>query len=59
MGVQVSKDFMKKFPKKFDPIFGLAVVKLWFHVAVAVELATARRGMGKVRTEYFTAQSDQ
>ena len=30
------KDFMKTFPKNFDPIFGVAVVKLWFHVAVAV-----------------------
>ena len=28
------KDFMKNFPKHFDPIFGVAVVKLRFHVAV-------------------------
>ena len=40
---------MKKFPKKFNPIFGVAVVKLRFHVAVAVAVAvgqtTVRRGM--------------
>ena len=47
------KDFMKNFPKHFDPIFGVAVVKLRFHVAVAVAVAvavgqkTARRGMGE------------
>ena len=31
---------MKNFPRHFDPIFGIAVVKLWFQieVAVAVEL---------------------
>ena len=42
------KDFMKNFPKNFDPIFGVAVVKLRFHVAVAVAVGqtTARRGMG-------------
>ena len=34
---------MKNFPKNFDPIFGVAVVKLRFQVAV--ELATAKRGM--------------
>ena len=41
------KDFMKNFPKNFDPIFGVAVVKLRFHVAVAVAVGqtTARRGM--------------
>ena len=47
------KDFMKNFPKKFDPIFGVAVVKLRFHVAVSVVVTaavavgqkTARRGM--------------
>ena len=48
-------DFMKNFPKNFDPIFGVAVVKLRFHVAVAVAVTvavavavvqtTARRGM--------------
>ena len=32
------KDFMKNFPKNFDPIFG---------VAVAVDLPTARQGMDK------------
>ena len=37
------KDFMKNFPKNFDPIFGVAVVKLRFHVAVAVGQTTARR----------------
>ena len=46
------KDFMKNFPKHFDPIFGVAVVKLRFHVAVAVAVAvsqtTARRGMPHV-----------
>ena len=40
---------MKNFPKNFDPIFGVAVVKLRFHVAVAVAVAvgqtTARWGM--------------
>ena len=40
---------MKNFPKNFDPIFGVAVVKLRFHVAVAIAVAvgqtTARRGM--------------
>ena len=35
------KDFMKNFPKNFDPIFGVAVVKLRFHVAVAVAVAFA------------------
>ena len=48
------KDFMKNFPKNFDPIFGVVVVKLRFHVAVvavtvAVAVAdgqtTARRGI--------------
>ena len=43
------KDFMKNFPKNFYPIFGVAVVKLRFLVAVAVAVAvsqtTARRGM--------------
>ena len=39
------KDFMKSFAKNFDPIFGVAVVKLRFHVVFAVELSTARRGM--------------
>jgi hypothetical protein len=40
---------MKNFPKNFDPIFGVAVVKLRFHVAVAVAVdqTTARRGMGE------------
>ena len=35
---------MKNFLKNFDPIFGVEVVKLQFHVAVAVavEMATAR-----------------
>ena len=48
------KDFMKNFPNNFDPIFGVAVVKLRFHVAVAVTVAvavgqmTASRGMGSV-----------
>jgi hypothetical protein len=43
------KDFMKNFPKHFDPSFGVAVVKLRFHVAVAVAVGqtTARRGMGE------------
>ena len=36
---------MKNFPKNFDPIFGVAVVKLRFHVVVAVGQTTARRGM--------------
>ena len=44
---------MKNFPKHFDPIFGVAVVKLRFYVAVAVAVTvavavgqtTARRGM--------------
>ena len=40
---------MKNFPKNFDPIFGVAVVKLRFHVAVAVGQKTARRGMVKTR----------
>ena len=41
------KDFMKNFPNNFDLIFGVAVVKLRFHVAVAVAVGqtTARRGM--------------
>ena len=55
------KDFMKNFPKSFDPIFGVAVVKLRFHVPVAVAVAvmvavavavgqtTARRGMEWIR----------
>ena len=44
---------MKNFPKTFDPIFGVTVVKLRFHVAVTVAVAvavgqtTARRGMGE------------
>ena len=44
------KDFMKNFPKNFDPIFGVAVVKLRFHVAVAVGQTTARRSMGSTVT---------
>ena len=46
---------MKNFPKNFDPIFGVAVVKLRFHVAVevAVGQTTARRGMGKTKNIYF------
>ena len=43
------EDFRKNFPKNFDPIFGVAVVKLRFHVAVAVAVGqtTARRGMAR------------
>ena len=47
------KYFMKILPKNFDPIFGVAVVKLRFHVAVAVTVAVAqtaaRRGMDKAQ----------
>ena len=32
---------MKNFPNNFDPIFGVAVVKLQFHVAVAVAVTVA------------------
>ena len=49
MGAQSKKckDFMKNFPKNFDPILGVAVVKLRFHVAVAVAVAVAVCGCGQ------------
>jgi hypothetical protein len=48
-----SKDFMKNFQKNFDLIFGVAVVKLRFHVAVAVGQTTTRRGMLGSKTIVF------
>ena len=55
------KDFMKTFPKNFDPIFGVAVVKLRFHVAVAVAVTvavavgqtTARRGIHPLLLQFW------
>ena len=38
------KDFMKNFPKDFDPIFSVEVVKLRFQVAIAVELGDRKAG---------------
>ena len=38
---------MKNFAKHFDPIFGVAVVKLRFQVAVAVGQDDRKRGMPK------------
>ena len=35
---------MKNFPKDFDPIFGVEVVKLRFQVAIAVELGDRKAG---------------
>jgi len=42
---------MKNFPKHFDPSIGVAVVKLRFQVAVAVELSDRKVGYGKTASQ--------
>ena len=42
---------MKNFPKHFDPIIGVVVVKLQFQVAVAVELGDRKAGYDKTASQ--------